>query len=55
MEATNTNPFSHCLSQLEVQGKNYQYYDLNKLNDQRIAELPVAVKVLLECAIRNCD
>jgi aconitate hydratase len=25
------------------------------LNDPRIDSLPIAIKVLLECALRNCD
>lgn len=49
------NPFDHLLTSLEVEGKHFSFYDIRKLNDPRIHSLPVAIKVLLECALRNCD
>lgn len=54
MEASK-NPFDHLLTNLEIDGKQYSYYDFRKLNDKRIESLPIAIKVLLECALRNCD
>jgi aconitate hydratase len=54
MEASK-NPFEHLLTPIEIGGKQYSYYDYRKLNDPRIDSLPVAIKVLLECALRNCD
>lgn len=54
MEASK-NPFDHLLTTLNIEGKQYRYYDYRKLNDPRIDSLPVAIKVLLECALRNCD
>ena len=50
-----SNPYHHCLTQLTLDNHTYHYYDLNKLNDPRIAQLPISVRELLECAIRNCD
>lgn len=49
------NPFANLLTSLTVGEQTYKYYDLNKLEDPRIKHLPVSIKVLLECAIRNCD
>jgi aconitate hydratase len=49
------NPFDAHLSTLEVDGQTFKYYDLHKLNDPRVAQLPVSIKVLLECAMRNCN
>nr|AOE43274.1 aconitate [Cavenderia deminutiva] len=33
----------------------YSFYNLQKLNDKRIEELPYSIRILLESAIRNCD
>ena len=41
------NPFINLKSTLEIGGKTYNYYDINKLNDERIKKLPVSIKVLL--------
>ena len=49
------NPYDKLLSTLQVEESTFKYYDLNKLNDERISRLPVSIKVLLECAVRNCD
>ncbi|XP_022699070.1 cytoplasmic aconitate hydratase-like [Varroa jacobsoni] len=49
------NPFAHCLSNIEINGKQYQYYSLPKLGDARYTNLPFSVRVLLESAVRNCD
>lgn len=55
MEATSKNPYEHLITQLTLAGKTYRYFDFNKLTDPRISQLPISVRVLLECAIRNCD
>lgn len=49
------NPYDKLLETLQVEESTFKYYDLNKLNDERISRLPVSIKVLLECAVRNCD
>jgi len=49
------NPFERCLTDITLSGKTYRYYDFTKLNDPRIAKLPICIRILLECAIRNCD
>jgi aconitate hydratase len=49
------NPFDNLLTETEIGGKKYRFYDLSKLNDERINKLPISIRVLLECAIRNCD
>lgn len=53
-EAT-TNPYQQILTEVTIGKKQYSYFDLNKLNDPRVKSLPVSVKVLLECAVRNCN
>jgi len=50
-----TNPFNHLLSELKVGDKTYKYYDLNKLNDERVKRLPFSIRILLESAVRNAD
>lgn len=45
------NPFTHILTPL---GEN-KYFDFTKLNDERVAKLPISIRVVLESAIRHCD
>ena len=48
-------PFN-AVAQLEVQGRNYAYYDLGTLEQAglcKISELPFSIRVLLENALRN--
>lgn len=33
----------------------YHYFSLKALQDKRIDKLPYSIRVLLECALRNCD
>ena len=45
-------------SSLNVDGKNYVYYSLKKLEEKgigSISRLPYSIKVLLEAALRNLD
>ncbi|CAI4225625.1 unnamed protein product [Auanema sp. JU1783] len=49
------SPYKHIATSLTVDDKVYNFYDLNKLNDERVARLPYSIRVLLESAIRNCD
>lgn len=49
------NPFSGLVSSLKVDDKEYSFFDLNKLGDARLAQLPYSIRVLLESAVRNCD
>lgn len=55
MEAEHKNPYERLVTDINLSGKTYRYYDFTKLNDPRIAKLPISIKVLLECAVRNCD
>lgn len=50
-----TNPYDQLARTLSVGGNSFKFYDFNGLNDERIARLPLTVRVLLECAVRNCD
>lgn len=49
------NPFDKVKEALEVDGKTYQMYKLQALNDARYQKLPFSIRVLLESAVRNCD
>ncbi|HCW77168.1 MAG TPA: hypothetical protein DHU63_11615, partial [Candidatus Marinimicrobia bacterium] len=43
-------------SLLDVNGKSYTYYDLKKLGaDDKLAKLPVSIKILLENMLRFED
>ena len=33
----------------------YQYYDIRKLDEAKVAKLPYSIRVLLEAAVRRCD
>lgn len=52
---SSSNPFAHLQQTLNVDGKEFKYFDLQGLNDARLATLPFSIRVLLESAIRNCD
>lgn len=43
------------MKELKVGDKTYKYHSLPALNDERIKKLPISIRVLLECCIRNCD
>ncbi|XP_067939394.1 cytoplasmic aconitate hydratase-like isoform X2 [Watersipora subatra] len=50
-----SHPYSECIDRLQVNGKDYNFYNLTKLQDSRYEKLPYSVRVLLESAVRNCD
>jgi len=51
-----SNPFdSKVLSSIKVGEKEYKYYSIPKLGDERVNKLPYSIRILLESAIRNCD
>ena len=50
---TRTNPFQSCYKSLP--GFDASYYDIQAINDPRLAKLPFSIRVLLESAVRNCD
>jgi aconitate hydratase len=45
----------HLLSDLICGEQSYQYYDLQKLGDERLAKLPKSLKILLENQLRHFD
>eukprot|EP01061_Rhynchopus_euleeides_P004696 TRINITY_DN13943_c0_g1_i1.p1 TRINITY_DN13943_c0_g1~~TRINITY_DN13943_c0_g1_i1.p1 ORF type:complete len:893 (+),score=398.16 TRINITY_DN13943_c0_g1_i1:54-2732(+) len=49
------NPFDKLLTTVPVGGTDRKFYDLSKLNDERIQKLPYTIRVVLETCIRNCD
>jgi len=53
--ACEEHPFKQCVNQLSCNGKEYRYFDLTKLDDQRYDKLPYSIRVLLESVVRNCD
>jgi len=55
MEVDSQHPFKKCLSQLTTNGKEFSFYDLTQLNDERYEKLPFSIRVLLESVVRNCD
>eukprot|EP00755_Sulcionema_specki_P004275 Sspe_Gene.29667::Locus_14225_Transcript_1_3_Confidence_0.400_Length_902::g.29667::m.29667/K01681/ACO, acnA; aconitate hydratase len=52
---SSSNPFDHLLTEVDVAGKKCRYYDMTKLNDERVKKLPYTIRVVLEACIRNCD
>ncbi|CAG9768739.1 unnamed protein product [Ceutorhynchus assimilis] len=48
------NPYNKYLKSLNVDGKEYNYFDIPSLGDQ-YNRLPYSIRVLLESAVRNCD
>lgn len=49
------HPFSDRVSELDIEGKKFKFYDLPSFNDARYERLPYSIRVLLESAVRNCD
>jgi len=51
------NPFN-TLSEIDVNGRNYRIYSLQKLENEigvKLSKLPVSIKILLENVLRNYD
>ncbi len=53
--AQSANTFEIFISDINVDGDIYKFYDLPKINDEKYFRLPFAIRVLLESAVRNCD
>lgn len=54
--STKENPYDSLLMKnINVDGKQYRFYDLPSLNDSRYETLPFSIRVLLESALRSCD
>ncbi|XP_072904669.1 cytoplasmic aconitate hydratase [Hemitrygon akajei] len=49
------NPYEQLLEPLDENCKEKKFYNLSKIGDDRYAQLPFSIRVLLEAAIRNCD
>ncbi|MBW2939835.1 aconitate hydratase AcnA [Zhongshania aquimaris] len=45
----------HLRATLNVDGHSYDYFDLNKLGDDRLSQLPKSLKILLENQLRHFD
>ncbi|KAL8436192.1 hypothetical protein ACSSS7_001922 [Eimeria intestinalis] len=48
-----THPFAHLVENIE--GFEEKLYNIQKLGKDQVCRLPHCVRVLLECAVRNCD
>lgn len=55
MSGEQNNSFDKYLSTFSVNDQEYKYYDLTKLNDDRLDKLPFSIRILLEAAVRCCD
>ncbi|CAH0698346.1 unnamed protein product [Spodoptera exigua] len=53
MAATN-NPYQHLLKTIQIDGKQFKYYDVTGLGE-KYDRLPYSIRVLLESCVRNCD
>jgi len=53
--ASKPNPFQRVAAQIQAAGKSLTYYNIQSLNDPRLANLPFSIRILLESAVRNCD
>jgi len=49
------NPYAHLNQKLDVDGKEYNYFNLQGLENENTNKLPFSIRVLLESAVRNCD
>lgn len=47
------NPFKFLEKTIEINGETFSYYDIAHF--EQIEKLPYSIRVLLECAVRNCD
>ncbi|KAM3139420.1 Aconitate hydratase mitochondrial [Paramecium bursaria] len=50
-----SNPYKSIQRTLKVNGKEYKYFSLPDLKDNKLDKLPYSIRVLLESAVRNCD
>lgn len=48
------HPFERLKKTLNIDGKDYVFFDLNELGP-KYTKLPFSIRVLLESAVRNCD
>ncbi|KAK6179534.1 hypothetical protein SNE40_011866 [Patella caerulea] len=55
MATEDVHPYTSLLKSISVDGKDFKYYDLTNLKDERYDKLPFSIRVLLESAVRNCD
>eukprot|EP01053_Blabericola_migrator_P008304 Blabericola_migrator_1__8303@NODE_430_length_8568_cov_132_492766_g339_i0_p1_GENE_NODE_430_length_8568_cov_132_492766_g339_i0NODE_430_length_8568_cov_132_492766_g339_i0_p1_ORF_typecomplete_len907_score170_79Aconitase/PF00330_20/2_3e157Aconitase_C/PF00694_19/1_3e42Aconitase_2_N/PF06434_13/1e03Aconitase_2_N/PF06434_13/0_37PTVENN/PF04829_13/9_8PTVENN/PF04829_13/33_NODE_430_length_8568_cov_132_492766_g339_i013764096 len=53
MATQSSNPYSNLLKSLD--GTQYKYYDICDLDLDAVKRMPYCMRVLLECAVRNCD
>jgi len=49
------NPFYGLRKSITCGDKQYNFYDMMGLKDERYRKLPYSIRVLLESAVRNCD
>ncbi|XP_076439282.1 cytoplasmic aconitate hydratase-like isoform X2 [Babylonia areolata] len=49
------NPYSSTAENLQVGGEQCRFFNLARLDTDRLKKLPFSIRVLLESAVRNCD
>ena len=49
------HPFEKLRKTFKVGDKEYKYFSLPDMKDDRIAKLPQSIKILLEVAVRSAD
>eukprot|EP00106_Octopus_bimaculoides_P019131 XP_014786573.1 PREDICTED: cytoplasmic aconitate hydratase-like isoform X2 [Octopus bimaculoides] len=54
-EHVDQNPYAHLIQTATINGEDYCYFSLPKLNDARYERLPFSIRVVLESCVRNCD
>ncbi len=47
--------YNNLKTSLKVGEKEYEYFSLPALGDERVNKLPFSIRIVLESAIRNCD
>ncbi|KAL8563889.1 Aconitate hydratase mitochondrial [Nucella lapillus] len=55
MASTGNNPYSSTVETVKVGGEECRYFNVSKLDSDRLKKLPFSIRVLLESAVRNCD
>lgn len=50
-----SNTFKLFLTDLEIDGRTFKFFDVSKLHAEKYDRLPYSIRVLLESVVRNCD
>jgi len=50
-----SNPYANLEKTLKVGTNQFKYYSFSEVDKAKVETLPYSIRVLLECAVRNCD